>query len=71
MAYLQGTGSISKLKTALDSPVNYHLPIGEVQLPLNECLGRTLRIESLGVIHCSHCGRRTKRVTARVIATRA
>lgn len=61
MAYLQGTGSISKLKTALDSPVNYHLPIGEVQLPLNECLGRTLRIESLGVIHCSHCGRRTKK----------
>tara|TARA_R110000822_G_scaffold43774_5_gene117992 strand:+ start:4145 stop:4975 length:831 start_codon:yes stop_codon:yes gene_type:complete len=61
MAYLQGTGSISKLKTALDSPVNYHLPIGEVQLPLNECLGKTLRIESLGVIHCSHCGRRTKK----------
>jgi hypothetical protein len=61
MAYLQGTGSISKRKTALDSPVNYHLPIGEVQLPLNECLGKTLRIESLGVIHCSHCGRRTKK----------
>ncbi len=61
MAYLQGTGSISKLKTALDSPVNYHLPIGDVQLPLNECLGKTLRIESLGVIHCSHCGRRTKK----------
>ena len=61
MPYLQGTGSISKLKTALDSPVSYHLPIGESRLPLNECLGKTLRLESLGLIHCSHCGRRTKK----------
>lgn len=61
MTYMHGTGSVSKLRTVLDAPVSYQLPIGESQLPLNECLGKTLRIESLGVIHCSHCGRRTKK----------
>lgn len=61
MAYLYGEGAVSKLKGALESPVSYQLPIGDARLPLNECLGKTLRIESLGVIHCSHCGRRTKK----------
>lgn len=61
MAYLHGEGGISKLRTALDAPVSYQLPIGDALLPLNECLGKTLRLESLGLIHCSHCGRRTKK----------
>ncbi|WP_373286454.1 DUF2797 domain-containing protein [Halopseudomonas salina] len=42
-------------------PVRYSLSIGEQLLPLNDWLGSTLRIEALGTIHCSHCGRRTKK----------
>lgn len=61
MTHMQVQGGISKLRTALDTPVSYQLPVGDQHLPLNECLGRTLRLESLGLIHCSHCGRRTKK----------
>lgn len=56
-----GEGSVSKLVGALDSPVRYSLPIGEHLLPLNDWLGSTVRLEALGPIHCSHCGRRTKK----------
>ncbi|MFN3580638.1 MAG: DUF2797 domain-containing protein [Pseudomonas sp.] len=61
MALIEGLGSIGKLRGALDQPVQYHLPIGEQQLPLNQSLGRTLRLEVAGDIHCQHCGRRTKK----------
>ncbi len=54
-------GGISKLVTELDAPVRYRLPVGEQLLPLNEWLGRTVRLQALGQIHCSHCGRRTKK----------
>jgi len=58
---IHGEGSVSKLVTALDAPVRYSLPIGKELLPLNDWLGRTIRLEALGSIHCSHCGRRTKK----------
>lgn len=58
---IRGEGSVSKLVGALDSPVHYSLPIGEHLLPLNDWLGSTVRLEALGPIHCSHCGRRTKK----------
>jgi hypothetical protein len=58
---IQGQGSVSKLVGVHDSPVRYSLPIGEQLVPMNEWLGRTVRLEALGPIHCSHCGRRTKK----------
>jgi len=58
---VSGEGSVSKLVTELGSPVSYALPIGEQILPLNDWLGRTVRLQALGPIHCSHCGRRTKK----------
>ncbi|MFT6429333.1 MAG: hypothetical protein ACJAXR_001276 [Halopseudomonas sp.] len=58
---IQGQGSINKLVGVHDSPVRYSLPIGDHLVPMNEWLGRTVRLESLGLIHCSHCGRRTKK----------
>lgn len=58
---VSGEGSVSKLQADLDAPVRYSLSIGEQLLPLNGWLGSTLRIEALGPIHCSHCGRRTKK----------
>ncbi|MBL4833294.1 MAG: DUF2797 domain-containing protein [Pseudomonas sp.] len=61
MQSVSGEGSVSKLVTELGSPVSYALPIGEQILPLNDWLGRTVRLQALGPIHCSHCGRRTKK----------
>lgn len=61
------TGSLSKMKVGLlpgsgpDKAVDYQLPVGEQLLPLNEVIGRRLTLEYLGAIHCSHCGRKTKK----------
>lgn len=61
MSFVSGEGSIRKLLGALGEPVDYSLPLGEQQVPLNEMLGRTVRLQALGEIHCMHCGRRTKK----------
>ena len=58
---ISAQGSVSKLVSDLDAPVRYSLSIGEQLLPLNEWLGRRIRLEAMGSIHCSHCGKRTKK----------
>lgn len=44
-----------------ESPVSYRLPIGEVELPLNTYLGKTMCMEYTGAITCIACGQRTKK----------
>ncbi len=64
MSQLQFQGGVSKMRGQLESPetpVTYSLPIGDEQVPLNALLGKTLRLEALGVINCVHCGRKTKK----------
>ena len=56
-----GSGALDKLRAALTAPVTYAMPVGESEAPLNEHLGRRLRIEFLGLISCTHCGRRSKK----------
>lgn len=53
-------GSLSKMKAQLDAPVQYAFRLGDEEVPVNPLIGKTLRLEYLGAIHCSHCGRRTK-----------
>lgn len=55
-----GRGSLSKMAARLDAPVQYALRLGDEEVPVNPLLGKTLRLEYLGAIHCSHCGRKTK-----------
>lgn len=54
-------GNILKMVSELTDPVEYRLPVGDTEVPLNELIGRTLRIESLGEINCIHCGRKTSK----------
>ena len=61
MALVSGEGSIRKMLGTLDEPVRYALPLGDEQLPLNDLLGRTIRLEALGEIRCQHCNRLTKK----------
>ena len=62
MSLVIGEGSVRKLLGNLGEPVvDYSLPLGEQQVPLNALLGRTVRLQALGEIHCMHCGRRTKK----------
>ena len=56
-----GRGALSKMNTQLQQPVQYSLRLGEQELELNALLGQGLRLEYLGAIHCSHCGRKTKK----------
>lgn len=55
-----GRGSLSKMKAHLDAPVQYAFRLGEEEVPVNPLVGKHLRLEFLGAIHCTHCGRKTK-----------
>lgn len=54
-------GNLRKMITTADTPVTYCLPIGATELPLNDLLGQTLRLEYSGEIACIACGQRTKK----------
>jgi hypothetical protein len=58
---LLASGHIAKMKTALSSPVSYQLPVGDVLLDMNALIGECLTLSFNGVIHCLHCGRKTKK----------
>ncbi|MBA6096915.1 MULTISPECIES: DUF2797 domain-containing protein [Pseudomonas] len=54
-------GSLSKMAVSLQAPVvQYSFRLGDTQVPVNPLIGQRLRLEYLGAIHCSHCGKRTK-----------
>jgi len=53
-------GALSKMATQLDAPVQYAFRLGDEQIAVNPMIGKTVRLEFLGAIHCSHCGRKTK-----------
>jgi len=53
-------GALSKMATQFDAPVQYAFRLGDEQIAVNPMIGKTLRLEFLGAIHCSHCGRKTK-----------
>lgn len=54
-------GRISKMKTSLQKPVAYHLPIGDQQVDMNALIGRQISLKHSNEIHCIHCGRKTKK----------
>lgn len=56
-----GRGSIRKMAARLETPVvQCAFRLDEVEVPVNPMIGQTVRLEYLGAIHCSHCGKRTK-----------
>lgn len=54
-------GTLSKLKSELQSPVQYGLPLGDGVLALNPLLERPLKLRFTGRIFCLHCGRKTNK----------
>ena len=56
-----GRGALQKMRVQLDTPVQYTLRLGDAEIPVNPLLGRSVRLEYLGAIHCTHCGRRTNK----------
>jgi len=45
----------------LEAPVvQYSFRLGDAEVPVNPLIGQHVRLEYLGAIHCTHCGRKTK-----------
>ena len=55
------TGDLRKMKTELATPVIYRLPLGDERIAMNELIGKQLRLEFKGEIHCIACGRKTNK----------
>nr|MBF0682547.1 DUF2797 domain-containing protein [Pseudomonas sp.] len=56
-----GRGALSKMSVQLGVPAQYSFRLGNTQVPVNPLIGKTLRLEYLGAIHCTHCGRKTNK----------
>ncbi|MDE3736627.1 MULTISPECIES: DUF2797 domain-containing protein [Pseudomonadaceae] len=56
-----GRGALSKMSVRLETPVQYGFRLGEADIAANPLIGKQLRLEFLGAIHCTHCGRKTKK----------
>ncbi len=61
MAEQLAAGTVRKMKTRLAQPVQYAMLLGEQEVPLNQYLGRSLRLEYDGLINCIHCDRKTSK----------
>ncbi|TQV75033.1 DUF2797 domain-containing protein [Aliikangiella marina] len=55
------SGHLSKMRADLGEQVEYRLPVGDEELPLNQFLGKTLSLEFTGNISCKHCGAKTNK----------
>lgn len=54
------SGDLQKMLVKQSQPVNYYLRVADEQIFLNNYLGKHLKIEASGEIHCIHCQRKTK-----------
>lgn len=58
---MEAQGNILKMRTKLSEPVEYSLPIGDETFPMNEKLGKTLKLEFTGKINCIATGEEIKK----------
>jgi len=58
-----GRGALSKMSVQLETgvPAQYAFRLNDELVPVNPLLGKTLRLEYLGAINCTHCGRKTNK----------
>jgi len=54
------SGNIIKMRSEFADPVQYFLPIGETELPMNDLIGKSISMKFTGQINCISCGKRTK-----------
>ncbi|KJS72868.1 MAG: hypothetical protein JL55_25875, partial [Pseudomonas sp. BICA1-14] len=56
-----GRGALSKMSIQLGAPAQYSFRLNDELVPVNPLIGKTLRLEYLGAINCTHCGRKTNK----------
>lgn len=54
------SGNIIKMRSEMADPVQYFLPFGEVEIPMNERIGKPIEFRFTGQINCISCGKKTK-----------
>jgi hypothetical protein len=54
------SGTILKMRSEFSDPVQYFLPVGETELPMNDLIGQKIQLAFTGQINCIACGKRTK-----------
>lgn len=54
------SGNILKMRSEFADPVQYFLALGDVELPMNSILGKSVCLKFTGQINCISCGKRTK-----------
>tara|TARA_R110001592_G_scaffold337398_1_gene623980 strand:+ start:6419 stop:7240 length:822 start_codon:yes stop_codon:yes gene_type:complete len=54
------SGDLQKMQVQQGPPVAYFLRVANEKIALNDYVGKHLKIEASGEIHCLHCQRRTK-----------
>ena len=61
MSAALASGGLRKMEASLDggAVASYRLPVGEERIALDAFLGKALRLDYRGAIHCIHCGRKT------------
>ncbi len=55
------SGHIRKMKTVLEDVVQYHLPLDDQRIALNQHIGKKITLTHNGNIHCLNCGRKTNK----------
>jgi len=55
------TGNLRKMKSVLQSPVEYFLRVSDNEIPLNPFLKKKIRLRFTGTINCVQCGRKTSK----------
>ena len=54
-------GFLRKMKTRLNKPVDYYLPLDEQEIYLNPYIGDRIQLIFHGRIQCQHCGRASRK----------
>jgi hypothetical protein len=54
-------GTLRKMRSRLEQPVAYQMRLGEIDVPLNSFLEKTIKLQYSGDIHCVHCSRKTNK----------
>ena len=54
-------GDLSKMKVQHENPVNYTLVLHDGEINMNELIGKKIKINFTGIIHCVSCGKVTKK----------
>lgn len=55
------TGTLRKMKSVANAPIDYYLRLNDHEIPLNEALNKTVTLHYTGEIYCIQCGRKTNK----------